>query len=97
MSASGCEPASRQDLIAHYERLRHDATGPPIQCQGLGLALFLQRGMKAWMQAWSDCAMNVEPSTRTDAGIDNRMPADLRSQIIALLAGMILCLQQEAG
>jgi hypothetical protein len=25
------------------------------------------------------------------------MPADMRSQITALLAGMILCLQQEAN
>jgi hypothetical protein len=51
--------------------------------------------MKAWMQAWSDCAVNIEPGTKTPAGIDNTMPADMRSQITALLAGMILCLQQQ--
>jgi hypothetical protein len=63
--------------------------------KGLGLALFLQRGMTAWMQAWSDCAVNIEPGTGTPAGIDNTMPADMRSQITALLAGMILSLQQQ--
>jgi hypothetical protein len=82
-------------LVAHYEQLRRDATESPAYREGLGLALFLQRGMKAWMQACSDCAMNVEPGTRTDAGIDNTMPAGMRSQITSLLAGMILCLQQQ--
>jgi len=52
--------------------------------------------MTAWMQAWSECAINIEPGTRARPGIDNPMPADMRSQITALLAGMILCLQQEA-
>jgi hypothetical protein len=49
------------------------------------------------MQAWSDCATNVEPGNRAQPGIDNPMPADVRSQITTLLAGMILCLQQEAN
>jgi hypothetical protein len=52
--------------------------------------------MTAWMQAWSECATSVEPDTQAQSGIDNPMPADMRSQITALLAGMILCLQQEA-
>lgn len=84
--------------MAHYEQLRRDATGSPAPREGLGLALFLQRGMKAWMQAWSDCSSNVEPGTRNDAGIGNTMPAGMQSQITSLLAGMILSLQpQEAS
>ena len=63
---------------------------------GLGLALFLRRGMTAWMQAWSECAGNVDPGPASHSGIDHTVPADLRSQLAALLAGMILCLQQEA-
>jgi hypothetical protein len=51
--------------------------------------------MKAWMQAWSDCAVNIEPGAVTPARIDNTMPADMRSQITSVLAGMILCLQQQ--
>jgi hypothetical protein len=51
--------------------------------------------MKAWMQAWSDCAINVAPGTRTDPGTHNTMPTDMRSQITAVLAGMILCLQEQ--
>ncbi len=48
------------------------------------------------MQAWSDCAISVEPGTRVQPGIDNPMPADLRSEITTVLTAMILCLQQEA-
>lgn len=64
--------------------------------KGLGLALFLRRGMTAWMQAWSECASNIEPGKPPQPSFDETLPADMRSQITALLAGIILCLQQEA-
>jgi hypothetical protein len=64
--------------------------------QGLGLALFLRRGMTAWMQAWSECAGNVEPAARPQPVVHEMIPVDIRSQIATLLAGMILSLQQEA-
>jgi hypothetical protein len=64
--------------------------------EGLGLALFLHRGMTAWMQAWSECAGKVEPETRSVSGGNETIPVDMRSQLTSLLAGMILSLQQEA-
>ncbi len=64
--------------------------------EGFGLALFLRRGMTAWMQAWSECARPVEPVTSSQPCVDETIPADMRSEITTLLAGMILCLQQEA-
>jgi len=64
--------------------------------QGLGLALFLRRGMTAWMQAWSECAGKVEPETRSVSGGNETIPVDMRSELTTLLAGMILSLQQEA-
>ena len=85
------------DLVAHYEQLRRDAMAPcPTSGEGLGLALFLRRGMTAWMQAWSECAPHGEPSPRSQPGIDETIPVDMRPQITTLLASMILCLQQEA-
>jgi hypothetical protein len=51
--------------------------------------------MTAWMQAWSECADNAEPDTRSQPGVDEMIPVDMRSQITTLLVGMIL-LQQEA-
>ncbi len=52
--------------------------------------------MTAWMQAWSECARPVEPVTSSQPRVDETIPADMRSEITTLLAGMILCLQQEA-
>jgi hypothetical protein len=52
--------------------------------------------MTTWMQAWSECAGDVEPVTRSQLGIDATIPVDLRSQIATLLAGMILSLREEA-
>jgi len=70
---------------------------PAHDGEGLGLALFLRRGMTAWMRAWSECARTVEPVTRAHAGGANEaIPVDMRSQITTLLASMILSLQQEA-
>jgi hypothetical protein len=90
--------AARRDLVIQYERLRRDALGPlAYRGEGLGLALFVRRGMTGWMQAWSECAPHIEPSTRSAPGVDETIPAGLRSQITTLLAGMILCLQQEAA
>ena len=64
--------------------------------QGLGLALFLRRGMTTWMQAWSECAGKVEPETRSVSGGNETIPVEMRAQLTSLLAGMILSLHQEA-
>ena len=65
--------------------------------EGLGLALFLRRGMTAWMQAWSECAPpQSNQATRSQPDVDETIPGDMRPQITTLLASMILCLQQEA-
>jgi hypothetical protein len=85
------------DLVAHYEQLRRDAISRPIHSgEGLGLALFLRRGMTAWMQAWSKCRGHVEQTAGSQPGADETIPLDMRSQITTLLASMILSLQQEA-
>lgn len=48
-------PVPRNDgLIARYEELRRLALGRSA-AQPQGLALFMSRGMGAWMQAWSQC------------------------------------------
>jgi hypothetical protein len=52
--------------------------------------------MTAWMQAWSECTGTAEPATRSQPGANETIPLDMRSQLTALLAGMILSLQQEA-
>lgn len=69
---------------------------PAYGGEDLGLALFLRRGMTAWMRAWAECVATVEPVTRSQAGANEVIPADMHPQITTLLAGMILFLQQEA-
>jgi hypothetical protein len=90
-------PFNRDDLVVHYERLRRDALGSRSPGdEGFGMALFLRRGMTAWMEAWSECASRIEPGPRSEPRVDETIPVDTRVQITALLASMILCLQQEA-
>ena len=87
----------RRNLTAHYEQLRRDAMSRSSRSGGgLGLALFLRRGMTAWMHAWSECA-DVETETCSISGAKETIPADMRSQLATLLAGMILSLRQEAA
>jgi hypothetical protein len=91
------QPTAHQELVAHYEQLRREALRAPSPGrEGLGLALFLLGGMTAWMRAWSECAPRVELGPRPQLRVEETIPADTRTQITALLAGMILCLQQEA-
>jgi hypothetical protein len=91
------QQSAHSDLTVQYEQLRREATSRSGHAaQGLGLALFLRRGMTAWMQAWSQCtdcaAPNAHPRPATAAAV----PMDLRTQIATVLAGIILGLQQEA-
>jgi hypothetical protein len=89
------EPLVGRDLVVHYEQLRRDATGGAARsCEGLGLALFLRRGMTGWMQAWSQCS-SVTPHAQTQPATMAPVPLDVRAQVATLLAGIILGLQQE--
>ena len=83
------------NLTEQYEQLRHAATiGWEHEGERLGLALFLRRGMTAWMQARSsrtDCVATNPPGQPAAATV----PIDLRTQIATLVAGMILDRQKE--
>jgi len=95
VSESDHEPVVRKDLVAHYEQLRCDATGGAARgCEGLGLALFLRRGMTGWMQAWSQCS-GVTPQAKAQPATMAPVPIDIRAQVATLLAGIILGLPQE--
>jgi len=89
---------STPDLTEQYEQLRREATSRSEHgSEGLGLALFLRRGMTAWMQAWSQCTDHDAPNAHSQpATTAVAVPIDLRAQVATLLAGIILDLQQEA-
>jgi hypothetical protein len=88
---------STSDLTEQYEQLRRQATSrAEYGSKGLGLALFLRRGMTAWMQAWSQCTDHDAPNAHAEPAMSAAVPIDLRAQVATLLAGIILGLQQEA-
>lgn len=90
------QPVARLDLVAHYEQLRRDATDMSSRGrEALGLALFLRRGMAAWMQAWSKCLDCVTPPAPPQPAT-TPVPMDVRGQVAMWLAGIILGLHQEA-
>lgn len=83
-------------LTERYEDLRAQAIGRRIGTPGLGLALFLRRGMPDWLSAWSNCQLGVTslpPKARSEqAGL---LPDTLQAQVALLLAGMVLHGRQE--
>lgn len=80
-------------LIARYEDLRRQALRSATQ--GQGLALFMRRGMSAWLQAWSQC---VPPAPMPVQAHDDQeiCPAQLHKEMAMLLASMVLFTRQEA-
>jgi hypothetical protein len=98
VNESGAQVRATPDLTDQYEQLRREAsTRSEHGSEGLGLALFLRRGMTAWMQAWSQCTDHDAPNAHFQpATTAAPVPIDLRAQVATLLAGIILGLQQEA-
>ena len=96
LNESGSHLGANPDLTEQYEQLRREATNrSEHRGEGLGLALFLRRGMTAWMQAWSQCTY-VAPKAYLQPAMTATVPIDLRMQVATLLAGIILGLHQEA-
>jgi hypothetical protein len=92
-SASSIQIAgNHQHLVARYEELRRRALGGG---GGLGLALFLRQGMKAWIETWSDCTVHVPKTPSSDTDKDVRVPSHLHGEIAMLLAAMTLNTQIE--
>jgi hypothetical protein len=80
-------------LVVRYEELRRHALG---QCtaQAQGLALFMHRGMAAWLQAWSQC-VGLAPARPPQDQPD--CPVHLHKEVAMLLASMVLSTCQGAS
>jgi hypothetical protein len=97
LKESGSHLDAHPDLTDQYEQLRREATSSSEHGgEGLGLALFLRRGMTAWMQAWSQCTDSLTPKACPQPALPATVPINLRTQVAMLLAGIILSLHQEA-
>jgi len=90
----------------HYEVLRAQMVGSPATApvRGVGLALLLQQGMAAWLQAVSTCIGPSPPGSTTSSDVTtfddhDRLPCGPRADVIpwtkhaevaTLLAGLVL-------
>jgi hypothetical protein len=85
-------------LISRYEELRRQALGQSGALpRGQGLVLLMQRGMRAWMQAWALCSVAPPaPSPPQPQGEPEIFPLEMHKEVAMLLAGMVLSRPQEA-
>jgi hypothetical protein len=81
------------DWKREYEDLRRQAleTSP----RGHGLALFLSRGMMAWLEALTALASRPNVQSTQSEAVD--LPSVIRPDLTTLLANMVLsCMKREA-
>ena len=85
--AHAAEPFEKDGLIGAYEELRSQILNGQ---RGAGLALFMRRGMSEWMNA---CSLRVAPFPAKEftAAPDKAvLPQGARTEIVLIVAGMLL-------
>jgi hypothetical protein len=84
-----------EDLVARYEEMRSQVLQG--SGRGLGLALLLRHGMKAWIGAWSECRLQSVSKPEEASRRIGVFPAELRSEAVTILAGFALSVWQKEG
>ena len=82
-------------MEGRYEELRRQALAGNGARSNLGLALFLRRGLVAWMQAWADCAPTRDPSVAGPSRGEPDLSADARGEMIRVWVDMALSARRE--
>jgi hypothetical protein len=83
-------------ILDQYEALRHEATeGTTMAPRGHGLALFIGRGVSAWLTALTALAPS-RPARAVDARMEpaSRLLPAARVELATVLAGMVLLCTQ---
>lgn len=81
------------DWKREYEDLRREALQDGSR-RGHGLALFLSRGMKAWLEALT--ALRPRPIKKSTLHESVDLPPVVRPDLMSLLASMVLsCMKKE--
>jgi hypothetical protein len=89
---------SARVLADRYEELRNLALAGGEGRGGLGLALFLGRGMAAWIDAWERCPRSPSPvprPTTAPVGPTTVLAPGLQTEVALVLAGMAMSGQEE--
>ena len=84
-------PPPNEDVVGRYEELRRQALGESGWTeQSLGWALFVRRGMAAWIQAVSTLQRPID-ERRCNIHADNPvLSTTLQGEIAMVLAGMVI-------
>jgi hypothetical protein len=92
--------ADTASVVAEYEALRREALEiAPFGPRGHGLALFLTRGLPAWLRALTALgpSRRMQPVDELRAAAPRVLPA-ARVELTTVLAGMVLaCAQPREG
>ncbi len=91
--------SSNGNFVALYEDLRSQALNNITKNTGfgLGLGLFIQRGMVVWIKSWCTCKPKVT-TTEVDQfnNSEQLCPLPLQDEVVTVLVNMALC-HQEGG
>jgi len=84
-------------VLEQYEALRREALAPAcVGARGHGLALFLARGMTAWLAALRCLAPPGPPQRALEPVAPGPRPLPaVRAELTRLLAGMVLACTRE--
>ena len=91
---------AKEMLVENYEQLRGQAMGESPQAGRLrlGLALFIHKGMTAWLEAWADNPPQTEPRSTMKRTVTNPLPNRLHDDVTIILSNMVMSIGlQEAN
>jgi hypothetical protein len=78
-------------LVARYEELRRCVVAGNTRFVRHGLAVLLQSGMVAWMEACSACLPGIDPVTRSSTfTCEKRLSDERHPALVDLLANLAL-------
>ena len=82
-------------LLNRYEQLRRQALGELFtEGAGLGLALFIRRGMTAWMKAWTEHVSGVGAVGIRKPVVENAIQQNISNQVTMVLTNMVMSLER---
>jgi len=82
--------AGSEETVQGYEALREEALAGRKGPGGLGLSLFLRDGLACWMRAWAQATASRVGRMRESERAEQGPPADVRSELVVILAQMAL-------
>lgn len=96
MNETVLDAIAPREWTARYEQLRWDALnrGSGVS-SGIGLAVFLRQGLRAWILAYSRVVTPSVSQFAPPAPVSG-LPFDVGTQAVLILAGMLLGNRSEA-